>query len=252
MSPKSFTFSAALCLALAIGPATVLSVPQLSAISNIAFQGGLPLLGGDKIQDVAPATGDSEHDAGAGFDVGIPDGPAVKFGAGTHSETHGPCGPGVSSEHDAGAGYDVGIPDGPAVKFGAGTHDAYQAHPCPEIVEVPTTTEVVMMPSTTEAMVEMPSTTEVMVEMPPTSTSTYIPVMIPPTYTTPIPMQTMAPVPLYTPPAPVPVHSTPFVQQPAPTAMPSPMPVFNAGSALTPGSSLMAIALPVILGFFYY
>ncbi|KAJ5906806.1 uncharacterized protein N7473_003722 [Penicillium subrubescens] len=232
MSPKSFTLSAALCLALAIGPATVLSAPQL---------GGLPLLGGDKTQDAAPTTGDSEHDAGAGYDVGIPGGPAVKFGAGTHSETHGPCGPGVSSEHDAGAGYDVGIPDGPAVKFGAGTHDAYQANPCPEIVEVPTATEVIVMPSTTE----------VIVETPPTSTSTYVPVMIPPTYTTPISIPTQAPIPLYTPPAPVPVHSTPFIQHPAPTAMPSSVPVFNAGSAVTPGSSFMAIALPVILGLFY-
>lgn len=229
MSPKSFTLSAALCLALAMGPASVLSAPHLD---------GLPLLGGDQTHDAAPATGDSEQDAGAGFDIGIPGGPAVKFGAGTHSETHGPCGPGVSYEKDAGAGYDVGIPDGPSVKFGAGTHDAHQAIPCPEIIEVPPTTEVIIMPSTTEVLV-----------FPPTSTSTYVPVILPPTYTTPISIPTATPVPMYTPPAPVPLHSTPYIQHPAPTATPT-MPVFNAGSALAP-SSFLAVILPVILGLFY-
>ncbi|KAJ5381583.1 uncharacterized protein N7496_004011 [Penicillium cataractarum] len=234
MSPKSFTLSAALCLVLAIGPASVLAAPNLDGLPS------LPILGGDQTHDAAPTTGDSEHDAGAGYDIGIPDGPAVKFGAGTHSESHGPCGPGVSSEKDAGAGYDIGIPGGPYVKFGAGTHDAHQAIPCSEIIEVPTTTAVIVLPSTTEVL-----------EIPPTSTSTYVPVMIPPTYTTPISIPTVTPVPVYTPPAPVPIRSTPLIQHPAPTSAPSSVPVFNAGSALAPGSSFLAAALPIILGLFY-
>jgi hypothetical protein len=96
----------------------------------------------------------------------------------------------------------------------------------------------------------LPSTTEVL-EIPPTSTSTYIPVMLPPTYTTPISIPTVTPVPIYTPPAQVPVRSTPLIQHPAPTSPPSSMPVFNAGSALVPGSSFLAVALPIVLGLFY-
>lgn len=144
----------------------------------------------------------------------------------------------MSYEKDAGAGYDIGIPDGPSVKFGAGTHDAHQAIPCPEIIEVPPTTEVIIMPSTTEVLV-----------LPPTSTSTYVPVFLPPTYTTPISIPTATQVTIYTPPAPVPTHSTPYIQHPAPTSQPS-MPVFNAASALAP-SSFLAVALPAILGMFY-
>jgi len=193
--------------------------------TNLQPQNGLPLLGGDNTNtDAAPANGNSAHDAGAGFDVGIPGGPGVHYGAGTHSEHHGPCGPGPNGEHGAGAGFDVGIPGGPNVRFGAGTHDQYEAVPCPE----PTTT-------------------------------TYAQVMIPPTYTTPIVIPT-TPAPVYVPPTAVPVHSKPLIPHPttsakpslSPSLSPSPSskPVFNAGSALAP-SSLVAIALPIILGIFY-
>ncbi|KAJ5176729.1 uncharacterized protein N7482_002606 [Penicillium canariense] len=231
MSPKSFTFSAALCLALAVGPASVLSVPQMN---------GLPLLGGDHAHDTAPATGDSEHDAGAGFDVGFPGGPGVRFGAGTHDEEHGPCGPGVNSLHAAGAGYDVGIPGGPGVRFGAGTVDAHHAVPCPEVVEV--------TPSS-PAMVETTPASLVVVETAP-ATSTYVPVMIPPTYTTPIMIPTMMPAPAYASSTPVVVHSTPLVQHPAPTSTPSSQPVFNAGFPLAPSSGFL-VAIPIILGLVY-
>ncbi|KAJ5689421.1 hypothetical protein N7462_003813 [Penicillium macrosclerotiorum] len=221
MSSKSFTLSAALCLALAVGPASILAAPQPN---------GLPLLGGIAgSADPAPTTGNSEHDAGLGYDVGIPGGPGVRYGLGTHSEHHGPCGPGVDSEHDAGLGYDVGIPGGPSVRFGAGTHDAHQAVPCPEIVEVS----------------EVPPPAE--------ETSTYIPSMIPPTYTTPIVIPTATPPPTWAPATPVPAQSTPLIPHPAPTATPShqpSMPVFNAGSALAP-TSFLAVALPIILGFVY-
>ncbi|KAJ5182856.1 hypothetical protein N7492_000472 [Penicillium capsulatum] len=211
MPSNTFTFSAALCLALAVGPATVLSAPQLN---------GLPVLGSDSTSDAAPVNGNSEHDAGAGFDVGIPGGPGVKFGAGTHDEHHGPCGPGPNYKHDAGAGYDVGIPGGPGVKFGAGTHDQHDTYPCPEIVpEVPT--------------------------------STYVPVAVPPTYTTPIVIPAVTTPPAYAPPTPVPVHSTPLIPHPAPSSSPSYTPAYNAGSALAPSSSLLAAALPIILGLFY-
>ncbi|KAJ6110288.1 hypothetical protein N7486_002523 [Penicillium sp. IBT 16267x] len=226
MPSTTFTFSAALCLFLAVGPATVLSAPQL---------GDIPLLGGS---DDTPATGNTEKDAGAGYDVGIPGGPNVAFGAGVHSETHGPCGPGVSSEKDAGAGYDVGIPGGPNVAFGAGAHKQHDAYPCPEPVVVPVTeptTEPVVVPVTE------PTTT---------STSTYVPVYIPPTYTTPIDIPTITTVPSYAPPPMVPVRSTPLVQRPAPSATPSSMPVYNAGSSMTP-SSLLALALPIMAGIFY-
>ncbi|KAJ5191213.1 uncharacterized protein N7498_010198 [Penicillium cinerascens] len=217
MPSNTFSISAALCLALAIGPASVVAAPQLN---------GLPLLGGDNT-NAAPANGNSEQDAGAGYDVGIPGGPGVHYGAGVHSEHHGPCGPGPSGEKDAGAGFAVGIPGGPGVRFGAGTHDQYEAVPCPEPIAEPTTT-------------------------------TYVQVMIPPTYTTPIVIPTATPAPAYVPPTVVPVQSKPLIPHPAPaptaSAMPSPSPsakpVFNAGSALAP-SSLVAVALPIILGIFY-
>ncbi|KAJ5099515.1 hypothetical protein N7532_006516 [Penicillium argentinense] len=217
MPSTSFTVSSALCLLLAVGPAAVLSAPQLN---------GLPILGGDHDADTTPANGNSEHDAGAGFDVAIPGGPGVKFGAGTHSEHHGPCGPGINSEHDAGAGYDVSIPGGPGVRFGAGTHDQHEAVPCPEIVEE----------------VPPPAITEV-------HTETYVPSYIPPTYTTPIVIPTITTPAAYAPPTPVPVTSTPLIPHPAPSVTPS-QPVYNAGSTMAPSSSLMALALPIILGFF--
>ncbi|KAJ5573893.1 uncharacterized protein N7459_008320 [Penicillium hispanicum] len=252
MSPKTFSLSAALCLILAVGPATVLSAPQLN---------GVPLLGGDDKPDAAPATGNNEHDAGAGFDVGIPGGPGVNFGAGTHSETHGPCGPGVDSEHNAGAGYDVGIPGGPGVRFGAGTHDQHDAVPCPEPVPETTTTptSVPVLETTTPAPLPVLETTTTPAPLPVTpetiseasTTSTYIPVMIPPTYTTPVVIPTITTAPAYAPPTPSPVRSTPLSHHAAPSSMPSSMPAFNAGSVLAPSSSLLAIALPIILGLFH-
>ncbi|KAK5789527.1 hypothetical protein VI817_008650 [Penicillium citrinum] len=224
MPSTTFSLSSALCLLLAVGPASVFSAPQLN---------GLPILGADHA-DTTPATGDHEFDAGTGYDVGIPGGPAVKFGAGVHTEHHGPCGPGVSSVHDAGTGYDVGIPDGPAVKFGAGVHDQHNAVPCPEIVEeVPPPTAVAIPP---------PATTVV-------PTETYVPSFIPPTYTTPIVIPTITTPGAYTPPTPVPAASTPLIAHPAPSSTPPVQPAFNAGSSLTP-RSVLAIVLPVVLGFF--
>lgn len=195
-------------------------------------QNGLPILGAGHDADDTPTTGHSEHDAGAGFNVGIPDGPAVNFGAGVHSEHNGPCGPGANSVHNAGAGYDVGIPGGPGVHYGAGTHDQHDAIPCPEIVEVPP---------------PAPATATVIV--PPATTETYVPSFIPPTYTTPIMIPTITTPAAYAPPTAVPVASTPLIAHPAPSSTPVSQPVFNAGSALVPSSAL-AIALPIILGFF--
>lgn len=98
----------------------------------------------------------------------------------------------MSSEKDAGAGYDIGIPGGPYVKFGAGTHDAHQAIPCPEIVEAPPTTEVIVLSSTTEVLVIPPtsSSTYVPVMIPPTYTTPIsIPTVTPvPVYTPPAPV----------------------------------------------------------------
>lgn len=140
----------------------------------------------------------------------------------------------MSSIHDAGTGYDVGIPDGPAVKFGAGVHDQHNAVPCPEIVEeVPPPTAVAIPP---------PATTVV-------PTETYVPSFIPPTYTTPIVIPTITTPGAYTPPTPVPAASTPLIAHPAPSSTPPVQPAFNAGSSLTP-RSVLAIVLPVVLGFF--
>ncbi|KAJ5672639.1 hypothetical protein N7507_001766 [Penicillium longicatenatum] len=243
MPSSTFTFSAALCLFLAVGPATVLSAPQPN---------GLPLLGGS---DDTPATGNTEKDAGAGYDVGIPGGPNVAFGAGVHSETHGPCGPGVSSEKDAAAGYDVGIPGGPNAVYGAGAHEQHDAYPCPEpepvVVPVPEpTTEPIVEPTPEPVVEPTPEPVVVPVPEPTTSTSTYAPVYIPPTYTTPIDIPTITTVPAYTPPPMAPIRSTPLIQRPAPSATPSSMPIYNAGSTMAP-TSLLALALPIIAGLFY-
>jgi hypothetical protein len=40
-----------------------------------------------------------------------------------------------------------------------------------------------------------------------------------------------------------------LISRPAPSAKPS-LPVYNAGSSLVPGSSVLAVALPIILGLF--
>ncbi|CAI7615798.1 unnamed protein product [Penicillium pancosmium] len=226
MPSTAFTLSSALCLILAVGPASVFSAPQLP---------GLPLLGGDH----DPETGHSEHDAGAGYTVGIPDGPSVKFGAGVHSEHNGPCGPGAGSVHNAGAGYEVGQPDGPSVKFGAGVHSEHDAYPCPEIVEVPPPATVVIPP----AVQTIPA-----VEAPP-ATETYMPSFIPPTYTTPINIPTITTPAAYVIPTPISVTSTPLINYPVPSSTPPSQPMFNSASALVP-SSAFAIALSIMLGVF--
>ena len=175
----------------------------------------MPVVGSDNDHhnDAAPVNGNGEHDAGAGFEVGLPGGPAVKYGVGDHKEHHGPCGPGPNYKHDAGAGYAVGDPAGPGVKFGAGTHDQHDSYPCPE-----------------------PS-------------ATHIPVVVP-AHTTPIVIPSVTTPPSYVAPTPVPVHSTPLIPHPAPSSSPSHTPVYNAGSALAP-TSFLAAALPIILGMIY-
>ncbi|KAJ5238913.1 hypothetical protein N7468_003532 [Penicillium chermesinum] len=274
MSPNAFSLSSALCLFLALGPAAVLSAPQL---------GGLPILGGDNT-DPAPTTGDSEHDAGAGIAVGIPGGPGVVLGAGDHSQQHGPCGPGVNSQHDSGAGILVGIPGGPGVALGAGTHDQHNAYPCPEPEIVATPVPVVVVPgaSTTTQAPAVPVVTAAPppVVPPPVAPAPVVPapvvpapvvpapvapapvapapmvpsqVVSPPTWTTPIVIPTTT-APAYMAPSVVPVHSTPLIPRPGPSttpSIPSGIPAYNAGSAISPSSSLLALALPIVLGLFY-
>ncbi|KAJ5947475.1 hypothetical protein N7466_000490 [Penicillium verhagenii] len=270
MPSTTFNFSAALCLFLAAGPASVLSAPQL---------GGL--LGGGK-SDAAPANGNSDFTAGAGYDVGIPGGPNVAYGVGVHKEQHGPCGPGASYDKDAGAGYAVGIPGGPHAIYGVGVHDSHDSYPCPEepaapvAPAAPVTPAAPVEPVAPAAPVEptapapaeptapapavpaAPAHTEPAVvpvavpvtEPTTTMTSTWVPAYIPPTYTTPIDIPTITSVPAYAPGPVVPVHSTPLINRPAPSVTPSPMPMYNAGSAMAP-SSLLALALPIMLGIFY-
>ncbi|KAJ5983511.1 hypothetical protein N7481_005610 [Penicillium waksmanii] len=228
MPSTTFTLSSALCLILAVGPASVFSAPQLP---------GLPILGGDHDAE----TGHSEHDAGAGYTVGIPDGPSVKFGAGVHSEHNGPCGPGASSVHNAGAGYEVGQPDGPSVKFGAGVHSEHDAYPCPEIVEA-------VPPPGYRCDSSYCSDPPPAVEAPP-ATETYMPSFIPPTYTTPINIPTITTPAAYVIPTPVSATSTPLIHYPVPSSTPPSQPMFNSASALVP-SSAFAIALSIMLGAF--
>ncbi|KAJ5199061.1 hypothetical protein N7472_004265 [Penicillium cf. griseofulvum] len=238
MVSTTINFSGLMCLVLALGPASVLSSPQLPTLP-------FPELINHGPETTSHGPGNTETSAGHGVNMDIPGGPNVDVGAGFHDAHRGPCGPGSGSDQSAGAGVFVGMPGGPDIDVGQGMHHHQGGFPCPEVpapVVVPVTTinppPVVVVPTTTETYT------------PPTWTA--IPAILPPTFTTPIS------VPLTTAPAPwapaVPtVRSTPLIHV-APTASASPsavpyVPVFNGGSSLVPGS-VLAVAVPIILAFF--
>ncbi|KAJ5470391.1 hypothetical protein N7530_007748 [Penicillium desertorum] len=224
MVSTTINFSGLMCLVLALGPANVLSAPQLPALPFSDMMNQAP-----ETTDHGP--GNSETSAGSGVNVGIPDGPFVNAGAGFHDSHRGPCGPASGSDQAAGAGVNVGIPGGPSVNVGNGMYHHEDGYPCPEPpVVVPTTTTLSPPVETAH---------------PPTWT---VPTIFPPpTFTTPISVPLTTAPPAWAP------SSTPLIRHPAPTASASPsapvQPVFNAGSALLPGS-VFAVALPVILAFF--
>lgn len=258
MVSTTINFSGLMCLVLALGPATVLSAPQVPAPQ-------LPALPFPEIINHGPETtnlgpDNSETSAGSGVKVGIPGGPYVNVGAGFLDSHRGPCGPGSGDDHLAGAGVDVGIPGGPRVNVGNGEHHHQDGYPCPEppaVVVVPTPTAnpppVVVVPTTTVSPPTEIITPPAETAHPPTWTG--VPTILPPTFTTPISG------PLTTAPAgwvPAPAQSsTPLIHHAVPTASASPsavpsvpvVPVFNAGSSLVPGS-VLAVALPVIVAFF--
>ncbi|KAJ5518296.1 hypothetical protein N7453_000718 [Penicillium expansum] len=272
MVSTTINFSGLMCLALALGPATVLAAPQLPAFP-------FPEIINHGPETTSQGPGNSETSAGSGVKVGIPGGPYVNVGAGFLDTHRGPCGPGSGDDKSAGAGVDVGIPGGPRVNVGNGVHQHQDGYPCPEppavvvvptttanppaVVVVPTTTAnppaVVVVPTTTAnppPVVVVPTTTEIVT--PPVETAhpptwTGIPTILPPTFTTPIsgPLTTVpaawAPaqssVPL--------IHPAVATASASPSAVPSVpvVPVFNAGSSLVPGS-VLAVALPIVLAFF--
>ena len=265
MVSATINFSGLMCLVLALGPATVLSAPQLPALGAAPF----PEIINHGPETTHQGPDNSETSAGSGVKVGIPGGPSVNVGAGFQDIHRGPCGPGSGDDHNAGAGVNVGIPGGPSVNVGNGVHDHQGGYPCPEppaVVVVPTTAAsppaVVVVPTTTwttPAVVVPTTTTTPPIETvtPPAQTInpptwTDVPTILPPTFTTPIY------APITTAPATwAPSVSIPLIHPAAPTASASPSavpsapvaPVFNAGSSLVPGSAL-AVALPVILAFF--
>ncbi|KGO69032.1 hypothetical protein PITC_078570 [Penicillium italicum] len=285
MVSTTINFSGLVCLALALGPASVLSAPQLPALP-------FPEIINHGPETTSNGPGNSETSADSGVKVGIPGGPYVNVGAGFLGTHRGPCGPGSGDDQTAGAGVDVGIPGGPRVNVGNGAHNHQGGYPCPEppaVLVVPTTTAnppaVVVVPTTTAnppPVVVVPTTTvspptelvtppaeivtpPVETVTPPTEivtppvetahppTWTGVPAILPPTFTTPIsgPLTTV-------PAAWAPIQSSvPLIRPAAPTASASPSavpsvpskPVFNAGSSLVPGS-VLAVALPVILAVF--
>ncbi|EKV14543.1 hypothetical protein PDIG_32570 [Penicillium digitatum PHI26] len=277
MVSTTINFSGLMCLALALGPAVVLSAPQLPALP-------FPDIINHGPETTNQGPDNSETSAGSGVNIGIPGGPYVNVGAGFLGSHRGPCGPGSGDDQGAGAGVDVGIPGGPRVNVGNGEFSHQGGYPCPEppaIVVVPTTTTanpppvvavhtttanpppVVAVHTTTAnpppvvvvpiATVNLPTeivTPPVETAHPPTWSE--IPTILPPTFTTPIsgPLTTVPAVwaPLQS--------SVPLIHPAVPTAsaLPSAVPsvpvvsVFNAGSSLAPGIFL-AVALPIILAF---
>ncbi|KAJ9486647.1 hypothetical protein VN97_g6686 [Penicillium thymicola] len=240
MVSTTINFSGLMCLVLALGPATVLSAPQLPALPfpEIINQGP---------ETTNQGPGNSETSAGSGVKVGIPGGPYVNVGAGFLDSHRGPCGPGSGDDHSAGAGVDVGIPGGPNVNAGNGEHHHQDGYPCPE------PPAVVIVPTTTASPPTEIITPPVETAHPPTWTG--VPTILPPTFTTPIAG------PLTTAPATwasvVPVQSsTPLIHHAVPTASASPsavpsvpvVPTFNAASSVVP-ASILALALPVIVAF---
>ncbi|KAJ5926863.1 hypothetical protein N7516_008636 [Penicillium verrucosum] len=234
MVSTTINFSGLMCLVLALGPATVLSAPQLPA---------LPFP-----ETTNQGPGNSETSAGSGVKVGIPGGPYVNVGAGFLDSHRGPCSPGSGDDHSAGAGVDVGIPGGPNVKAGNGEHHHQDGYPCPE------PPAVVVVPTTTVSPPTEITTPPVETAHPPTWTG--VPAILPPTFTTPIsgPLTTVPAAWSSVVPA---QSSTPLIHPAVPTASASPsavpsvpvVPTFNAASSLVP-ASILALALPVIVTFF--
>jgi hypothetical protein len=227
MVSSTVTFSGLMCLVLALGPATVLSAPQIPGLP-------FPELINHGPETTTDGAGNTDTTAGSGVRVGIPGGPYVNVGAGFHDSHRGPCGPTSGDDHRAGAGVNVGIPGGPTVNVGTGEHSHADGYPCPE-------PPVVVVPTTTAAQVIIPTTEPIN------------PPILPPTFVTPISIPTTT-APVWAPAQPIVPTSTPLIHA-APSATPSPSyvpvsPVFNAGSALAPGS-LIAVAIPVIMAFFH-
>ncbi|KAF7716737.1 Uncharacterized protein PECH_008664 [Penicillium ucsense] len=303
MSCKPFTVSAALCLALAFGPVTVLSVPQMG-------QGALPL----SADDINPSS-DSETAGGLNYNIGIPGGPSFEFGAGFQQKSHDEsCDSDPSQQLDAGMGYGAGIPDGPSAGFGAGVHHVHRGASCApaqvtkeivetttvtapgttnlvvvtstaEVVEVPSITEAPVQPSLPESILAPSSTLEVVdtasseitssikttalpvvsagagAQANPTETSaSKININVPVTFIKPPTDLTTAslataiaiPIPLYTPTAQVPMHSTPLVQHMAPTGTPKSQTYFNAAAgSCRPHALLRGGRLALVLGVVY-
>ncbi|KAJ5619260.1 hypothetical protein N7510_003244 [Penicillium lagena] len=217
MSPNMNTL---LCLLLAVGPAAVLSAPQTQGLAMPGSTGSSGL--GSGLIPGSSSSGSSLPGLGGASDSATP-------ATGT-------------SEEDAGSGFSAGIPGGPGVHFGAGVHKV-QYGPCgPGYSEakhagsgfrvgIPGGPGVSFGAHADEAHQAIPC-----------------PEQPSPVIVTPIIIPSTTPAPAYVAP-PAPVHSTPLISHPAPSAKP-PMPVYNAGSSLVPGSGVLAVALPIILGLF--
>ncbi|KAJ5576034.1 hypothetical protein N7535_002960 [Penicillium sp. DV-2018c] len=221
MVSSTITFSGLLCLVLSLNPATVLSAPQIP--TDLPF----PDLINHGPETTTDAAGNTDTKAGSGVNVAIPGGPYVNAGVGFHDSHRGPCGPTSGNDHLAGAGVNVGMPGGPTINVGTGKHSHEDGYPCPE--------PPVAIVSTTQQPASVPT------------------IILPPTFVTPISIPTTT-APVYVPAVPVVPTSTPLIHA-APTATPSPSyapvsPVFNAGSALAPGS-LVVVVVPVIMAFFH-
>ncbi|KAJ5319158.1 uncharacterized protein N7506_011862 [Penicillium brevicompactum] len=268
MVSSTINFSGLMCLFLALGPATVLSAPQIpgtpvpdiwnhsessnkdgnhdfTAGSGISagIPGGPQTNAGAGVHSSHDDEGNHDFTAGSGINAGIPDGPQFNAGAGVHSSHRGPCGPSSGDDFAAGSGFNAGIPGGPQFNAGAGYADHHDGYPCPE----PEAPAVILPPSPTA---NVPIYTPVPIV--PTASTTTAPAPIVPTYTTPIYIPHTTPA-IWSPAVPIMKPSAPLIPHPAPapssSPSPSPMPAFNAGSSLAP-ASVLAVALPVILAFF--
>ncbi|OGE56778.1 hypothetical protein PENARI_c002G09177 [Penicillium arizonense] len=229
MVSSTINFSSLMCLVLALAPSTVLSAPQIPGLP-------VPDLFNHPAAPTDKGPGNSDSEAGSGVHVAIPGGPYVNAGVGYKDSHRGPCGPGSGDDHHAGAGVDVGIPGGPSVKLGNGEHSHHDGYPCPE-PPAPAPVVPVMAPA----------------PAPTAPTVIPAPAYLPPTFTTPIFIPTTTPAAVWSPAVPVVQHSTPLIPRPAPSASPAPsvMPIFNGASSMAPGSSILAVALPLVMAFFY-
>ncbi|KAG0155977.1 hypothetical protein PDIDSM_3150 [Penicillium digitatum] len=100
MVSTTINFSGLMCLALALGPAVVLSAPQLPALP-------FPDIINHGPETTNQGPDNSETSAGSGVNIGIPGGPYVNVGAGFLGSHRGPCGPGSGDDQGAGARVDV-------------------------------------------------------------------------------------------------------------------------------------------------